>query len=283
MALPIIFGLLAVFLLIYGKKFGYFCLPQERRLFYFPLSHVIFLFFGYIGANFFLAPFFLKLLQRVPYSFFWTNFLVVLCIGLFLYAYVRYPGKPYVYSIWKNSTHSITQDCFQGFLSWFIAFPIVVFAEHLLEGFCLYFFSYKEVPNQTVVEYLRLTQHHPFFLTVAIATIVIYAPIVEEFLFRGALQTFLVHQLGRKIGIVASSSLFALFHYSPTQGLGNITIVGSLFFFSLFLGFLYERQKSLLSPIILHSTFNVVSMIQLLFFTEGVFYAQTTIFCLPAF
>ncbi|GAF76601.1 unnamed protein product, partial [marine sediment metagenome] len=68
-----------------------------------------------------------------------------------------------------------------------------------------------------------------------------------------------------KGAILLSSFFFAAFHFSILQKWSNVTILVTLFVLSIFLGLLYERQKSLLSPIVLHSTFNFFSVLNLLF------------------
>jgi membrane protease YdiL (CAAX protease family) len=68
--------------------------------------------------------------------------------------------------------------------------------------------------------------------------------------------------------ILLSALCFALFHFAPSQGIGNISLVGSLFLFALFLGFIYERQASLFASVGLHMTFNTVSTFRILFYPE---------------
>ena len=72
-----------------------------------------------------------------------------------------------------------------------------------------------------------------------------------------------------KKAIVFSALCFALFHYAPSQGMGNISLLATLFLFALFLGFIYERQASLFASIGLHMTFNAVSTFRILFFPES--------------
>src|SRR3989304_2390656 len=62
---------------------------------------------------------------------------------------------------------------------------------------------------------------------------------------------------------------FALFHLAPSQGLGNISLIVSLFAFSCYLGFIYEKRGSLFASIGLHMTFNAVSTFRILFFPES--------------
>ena len=78
---------------------------------------------------------------------------------------------------------------------------------------------------------------------IALFTIIIAAPVTEEFIFRGMLQNWLKTKLGTKSAIITASACFALFHLSSSQGLGNISLALSLFSFACFLGFIYEKQK----------------------------------------
>jgi hypothetical protein len=103
---------------------------------------------------------------------------------------------------------------------------------------------------------------------VALFIVIIAAPVIEELLFRGFLQNYFKRYLGTKAAILITSLCFALFHLAPSQGLGNISLVISLFSFACFLGFVYERQKSLFASIGLHMFFNLVSSIRILFLEE---------------
>jgi len=115
-----------------------------------------------------------------------------------------------------------------------------------------------------------MTFGYPLYLVFAILTIGVFAPIIEEILFRGFLQSWIRQHLGSKQAILITSLLFAFFHYSPEQGIANITIIASLFVFSLFIGFVYEKQGMLASPIMLHSLFNAINGCNLYFF-GGIF------------
>ncbi|MEN9654812.1 MAG: hypothetical protein RL235_924, partial [Chlamydiota bacterium] len=46
----------------------------------------------------------------------------------------------------------------------------------------------------------------------------------------------------------------------------NIPIIAALFTFSLFLGYVYERQRALIAPMGLHAMFNGISVLNLYFF-----------------
>jgi membrane protease YdiL (CAAX protease family) len=124
----------------------------------------------------------------------------------------------------------------------------------------------KEMPDQLAVEYVKAALKNPIYFVLAVANVSLFAPFIEELLFRGFLQTYLTNRFSTKIAIVLTSVLFAIFHFAPEQKLSNITILSSLFVLSCFLGFLYEKQKYLLSQMILHAAFNLISIFNLFFF-----------------
>jgi len=86
-----------------------------------------------------------------------------------------------------------------------------------------------------------------------IAAAVVMAPIGEEILFRGLLQSMLRRYMGRPwIGIVLASILFASVHMTVPDSLP------ALFALSIALGYSYERTGRLWAPIMIHMLFNAV-------------------------
>ena len=98
----------------------------------------------------------------------------------------------------------------------------------------------------------------------------IYAPICEEVLFRGLLQTFLsplahrgfiVGQRRISIPVIAAAVLFGLMHLSLLQAgmslLPVIVIVVFGFVLGIFAGYYREQTSSLLPAILVHSLFNI--------------------------
>jgi uncharacterized protein len=175
--------------------------------------------------------------------------------------------------VWKDRARvgckAIEFDFAFGMLGWFLSFPIVTVINEGLETLLKRFFhlgSYEQV----AVQFVKNAMASPFSLTFALLAIVVFAPLIEEFLFRGMLQTYFKRHLGVKAAILLSSLAFALFHFAPSQGLGNIPLLVSLFLLGGYLGFLYERQGSLWAPIGLHLTFNLFSALRILFFPEAI-------------
>ena len=92
-----------------------------------------------------------------------------------------------------------------------------------------------------------------------IVSAVILAPIFEETIFRGLLQTVMVAIAGtrRRWWIVLScAALFALAHVGETV---DVRTLPGLFVLGVILGWLYERTGSLLPGVLVHGGFNAVN------------------------
>lgn len=104
---------------------------------------------------------------------------------------------------------------------------------------------------QTVLEEQDPVALLVFFLTAAVA-----APLFEEVLFRGFLLPSLTRYLPVGGAIVLSSFIFATAHLSVSEIL-PLTVLGMI------LGLVYTRSRNLLSPMVLHSAWNSVTMLGL--------------------
>jgi membrane protease YdiL (CAAX protease family) len=197
----------------------------------------------------------------------WFNFVSSGLVLLLLITYLRtLPAKVREGIIQPGEiTHPFRVNLAYGFLAWVVSFPLVLFISNLLEYITYHLFKVTQLPDQLAVQFLKMTFKNPLYFTLATFSIVLFAPILEELLFRGFLQTFIRQHLGSRSAIFITSLCFAFFHFSPEQGLGNLPIIASLFALALFLGFLYEKQGSLLAPIALHASFNAISVLNLYF------------------
>jgi membrane protease YdiL (CAAX protease family) len=77
-------------------------------------------------------------------------------------------------------------------------------------------------------------------------------PIVEEFFWRGHVQSILGKALGASIGIVGQAILFTLTHFEPMLGLIYV------FLFGLLVGIWRYKRNTLLPLIVIHSINNAV-------------------------
>jgi membrane protease YdiL (CAAX protease family) len=96
----------------------------------------------------------------------------------------------------------------------------------------------------------------------AMATAVIAAPICEEVLFRGLIQTALVRKRGPWAGILIASALFGIIHLIPQQ-----VVAG--FLLGMIIGLVYYKTRSLAAAIGLHLINNALATFLSLFEPEG--------------
>lgn len=88
--------------------------------------------------------------------------------------------------------------------------------------------------------------------------ILVIAPIVEEIIFRGYLYRLLKSKIPIAFSMIISSTLFAIIHF-------NILSYTLLFMLSIFLTYIYERNGSIVCPIIIHSLFNLMMSIFIIY------------------
>ena len=93
-------------------------------------------------------------------------------------------------------------------------------------------------------------------------SVVVVAPLIEEFLFRGFLYSQLRRSFLRDWGAVAVSSLvWTAIHFQYEVG-----ILFFLFLFGLFLGYFRIKYNSLLIPVALHALNNLIAFILTIYF-----------------
>jgi membrane protease YdiL (CAAX protease family) len=86
----------------------------------------------------------------------------------------------------------------------------------------------------------------------AIVTAVIFAPVLEEFIFRGLVLESLLRRHRRLFSVIVSAALFAIVHFQPS-------VMFSAFVSGLVLGTIYLHTNSIFSTIILHSINNAIA------------------------
>ncbi len=267
------FGILALVLLFIGVKRGFFHFPDVEWTVPIRLMHVIgafavYFFVSYFSTGAVIALFKKQIMENYMAYSNWMNFGISFLIFIILAFYLRaLPEKVRGGILCKTTAgHSFTEDVWSALYAWILAFPVVLFLSQILELIVLKVFNATQLPDQIAVKFLKLTFESPLYFSMAVISIIFLAPLIEETLFRGFLQTYIRQHIGSRQAILITSVCFSMFHYSAGQGLGNISIIPSLFILSLFLGFLYEKRGSILSPMVLHASFNAVSVINLYLF-----------------
>lgn len=269
----IAFGILALLLLLMGYRKGFFAFSGKPWTFPIRFSHLIGAFAIYFITTYLASTLAIAFLRKqilgnyLSYSS-WLNFGISVCIFLALALYLGLIPRSISRPILRRpeTTHPLSEDVWAAFYAWILAFPLVLFLSQALELVIFKVFHVTQLPDQLAVKFLKSTFENPLFFILAFLSIVVLAPLIEETLFRGFLQSYIRQHLGSKQAILITSVCFSLFHYAAGQGLGNISIITSLFILSLFLGFLYEKQGSLLASITLHASFNFISVINLYLF-----------------
>lgn len=265
-------------LIAYFKGFfklpPYFQLPPRSV----TLKDIFFVFFVFMLAQILVAPGIFVLgyawvfghwvgiekAQSDPIAAGWFNVAAMFVSFVCVAAYAFFSRKDTRQAVWSRGEKKWPRDHAKSFafgmMAWLISYPIVLVLGQLISLLLYYVFGAQEV-DQVPVRSLRATLDHPALYALTVVSMVVFVPMAEEILFRGYVQTWLLSIMRRKQAILASAAIFALFHFSLSQELSNIAYVTALFILACFLGFLYERQRSLWAPIGLHSTFNAVSVL----------------------
>ena len=120
----------------------------------------------------------------------------------------------------------------------------------------LYFYVLGIEMPESFIEFMLA---EPIF---SFISVVLVAPIIEEFLFRG----FLYSQLRRSFlkdwgAIVVSSLVWTAIHFQYEIG-----ILFFLFLFGLFLGYFRIKYNSLLIPVALHAINNLIAFMETIYF-----------------
>lgn len=193
----------------------------------------------------------------------WSHILAIVGgLSAVLLAFYQIP-KLLRKQIWGDSCRRY-KDFLLGASIWFVSYPLVLAIDQILSIFILFVFQTPSV-DQVAVSHFKNIVDDPWLLSLTGIGIVAWVPITEEILFRGLLQSWFKEITKNRLkAIVLTSMIFSFFHFSSAQGTTNIELIISLFILSCFLGFLYERQRSLWASIGLHSFFNTMSILMIL-------------------
>ncbi|MFA6118872.1 MAG: CPBP family intramembrane glutamic endopeptidase [Parachlamydiales bacterium] len=271
-ALFFLLAMLATSSIAFFKGFFKINIKESSKvgIIYFSVVFFIYLFdrFGISSAIFIFIKYFKIHIDPIPFAIYSNLFLDLFLLFLLVLFCVKenFKTTKQIFKIKSPNSCSVSYDIFIGIISWTIIYPIVSLASSLLSIFVLVVFKTEILPDQLAINFIKSAMPYPTYFILALIMIVILAPIIEEFIFRGVLQNYLKNYFNTAISIILTSSIFALFHFSLLQKLANVTILGSIFILGCFLGFLYEKQKSLISNIFLHASFNAITILNIIFF-----------------
>lgn len=131
------------------------------------------------------------------------------------------------------------------------ALPLFALASAVWSRFLVYYGI--ELSAQPAVEILQ-TATEPWWIRAAVfSAALVLAPLIEESIFRGILLPVACRQFGAGYGIVILSLIFAVLH--PT-----VEGILPLFVMAVFFSLGYAWTGSLLVPIVMHMTFNLIEL-----------------------
>ena len=120
-----------------------------------------------------------------------------------------------------------------------------------------------EVP--VVQESFRDFAADPTAAPVFLVGAVLLAPIGEELLFRGLLFASLAARFGRRVGMAISGGVFGAVHLDPSVSVeGNLLVFALIATLGVFLAWSYDRARTIVAPMAVHSAFNAISATLLL-------------------
>lgn len=139
-------------------------------------------------------------------------------------------------------------------ITWLVAIKFLIFLYALLAG------KLGLEPSPEMVEQIpRLFGSSLAGMMLATFTAAFIAPFVEEIFFRGFLYSALRKKVGVGWAIILSAVIFGFMH-------ANAWTVIPVIIIGVVLAYLYEREKSLGPPIILHALNNLTSIILVYYF-----------------
>lgn len=118
-----------------------------------------------------------------------------------------------------------------------------------------------EMPLHNTLQTLLISTSKPVLL-VSILGAVVAAPIVEELFFRAFLQPVLQQWFGPWRGLLLCALFFAIVHR-------HLYVIIPLFALGVALGYVYNRTRSLVAPIVLHMMCNTLAVLTLLSFRHA--------------
>ena len=179
-------------------------------------------------------------------------FLIVGAIIFALASFSRGRKPKHVFGLRKRSKKYIIIITMAGM---FVAY-IAVFLGSVISNFLLSTGEPKKEDLQEIVQTLMTNDDISLKIAIALSAI-IFAPLIEEVIFRGYLYPVIKRFSHPIFSCVITSLLFAVIH-------SNLEGLMPLFLLAIVLTIFYEISKSIWVPILMHACFNGVNTISIL-------------------
>ena len=186
--------------------------------------------------------------------------IIFLTVGAIIFALASFSRgrKPkHVFGLRKRSKKYIIIITMAGM---FVAY-IAVFIGSVISNFLLSTGEPKKEDLQEIVQTLMTNDDISLKIAIALSAI-IFAPLIEEVIFRGYLYPVIKRFSHPIFSCVITSLLFAVIH-------SNLEGLIPLFLLAIVLTIFYEISKSIWVPILMHACFNGVNTISILILTNA--------------
>lgn len=184
-------------------------------------------------------------------------FLIVGAVIFALASFSRGRKPKHVFGLRKRSQKYIIIITMAGM---FVAY-IAVFIGSVISNFLLSTGEPKKEDLQEIVQTLMTNDDISLKIAIALSAI-IFAPLIEEVIFRGYLYPVIKRFSHPIFSCVITSLLFAVIH-------SNLEGLMPLFLLAIVLTIFYEISKSIWVPILMHACFNGVNTISILILTNA--------------
>ena len=184
-------------------------------------------------------------------------FLIVGAVIFALASFSRGRKPKHVFGLRKRSQKYIIIITMAGM---FVAY-IAVFIGSIISNFLLSTGEPKKEDLQEIVQTLMTNDDISLKIAIALSAI-IFAPLIEEIIFRGYLYPVIKRFSHPIFSCVITSLLFAVIH-------SNLEGLMPLFLLAIVLTIFYEISKSIWVPILMHACFNGVNTISILILTNA--------------
>lgn len=186
--------------------------------------------------------------------------IIFLIVGAMIFALASFSRRrqpKHVFGLRKRSQKYIIIITMAGM---FVAY-IAVFIGSIISSFLLSTGEPKKENLQEIVQTLMTNDDISLKIAIALSAI-IFAPLIEEIIFRGYLYPVIKRFSHPIFSCVITSLLFAVIH-------SNLEGLIPLFLLAIVLTIFYEISKSIWVPILMHACFNGVNTISILILTNA--------------
>jgi membrane protease YdiL (CAAX protease family) len=174
---------------------------------------------------------------------------IILLLFLFLFPPLQLLIIPFYFSQ-KNILYQVFKFELRRLNPFIVLFFIIIIL--VVNSVSSYLFS--DYPLQKNVNQLSISRE---ITIIQLLSIVVIAPVAEEFYFRGILFNYFEKRNGKLFILILTSLIFSIIHF-------NVPATPTLFILGISLGLIKLTTDSIFITIIMHSIFNCIMLLMIL-------------------